>query len=325
MLYCANTLDYEVFKPIQAHIGPISVLAKNKQTQKELKEYGVESTCYPAFPKAVIMCRQAAYKFPVSKIIKVGMRHGAYTFKPFANPKSYNLLDHFYMTSQEEVERAQVKGIKSAKAIGFPKIDPYFNGDLTPENLKETASIAKLDSNKPTVLFTATWNKSGISAIDKWFDKLASYTTNYNILVTVHPWTQPQFIEVIKQTPNVHFITSPDILRYIALADVCIGDCSSVLAECCALDKPIISFNVAQGKRTVPEAKEIINQISESIEHIKDLENAIKKSLSNPQDKQEQRVKANKTMFDQLDGKASYRAAQHLISLLPELSLHQNK
>ncbi len=320
MLYCANTLDYHIFSPVQRYLKPLKVIAKDKEVQNQLREMGIESTVYPVFPKGVIMCRQAGYKFPASRMIKIGMRHGAYTFKPFANTKGYNLLDHFYMTGSREVVLAEQKGIKCAKAIGFPKLDPFFDGTLDKALLDVTANKAGIDKAKPTVLFTATWDKSGASAVSQWYDKLAQFTEQFNVLVTVHPWTSDEMKQTIKHTQYVYFIDSPDILAYIQLADVCVGDTSSVLAECCALDKPIVTFKLDDGKRTVQEVKQMIQDFTSQIESFDQLLPALNAAIAAPDAKQQQRKNANTIMFDQLDGKASIRAADHIKSLFPELT-----
>lgn len=320
MLYCANTLDYQIFSSVQQHLKPLKIVAKDKKAQADLKAIGVDSKVYPVFPKGIIMCRQAGYKFPANRMIKVGMRHGAYTFKPFANTKGYNLLDHFYMTSSREVERAKKIGINCGKAIGFPKLDPLFDGTIDNSVLEATAHKANIDKNKSTILFTATWNDSGVSAVEQWFDKLKHFTEKFNVLVTVHPWTADSIKNTIVNTPSVHFIDTPDILAYIQLADVCVGDTSSILAECCALDKPIVTFKLNDGKRTVQEVKEMIADFTDQIDSFEELLPAINNALIEPNAKKQQRFNANKVMFDQLDGKASIRAAEHLISLFPELN-----
>lgn len=320
MLYCANAMDYQIFSPIQRHLPQLKIIAKDKKAQRELEQIGVKSIVYPAFPKAVLMCRQAGYKFPATRMIKIGMRHGAYTFKPFANAKGYNLLDHFYMTSSREVERARAFGINCGIAIGFPKLDPIFDGSIDQSILTKTAEQAKLAQDKSTLLFTATWNDSGISAIEQWYDKLAMFTDRYNVMVTVHPWTDSVIKEKIKATPGVYFIDSADIIAYIQLADVCIGDTSSVLAECCALDKPIVTFKVDDGKRTVAEVKQMIAEFSHQIDDVTELSAAIEHALKNPQERALARANANSIMFDELDGKASIRAAEHLKSIFPELN-----
>jgi len=322
VLYCANTLDYQIFTPIQKHLKPLPVVAKNRKAQQELARIGVTASRLPSFPEGVIMCRQAAYRFPATSIKKIGMRHGAYHFKPFANPDSYNLLDRFFMTSSTEVKQAEDAGIHCGVAIGYPKLDPAFDGSINANTLAAIHRNLKLDTNKKTILLTATWDKSGLSAVSQWAHKLSPLAQRYNVLVTVHPWTATEHIDNIRNTPGVHYLGSHDILPHIMIADVCIGDASSILAECCALDKPMITFKMPEGKRTVPHVHKMIRDFSLQIEHINALDKAIQQCLTNPDAKQTQRAKANHIMFDQLDGLASKRAADEIIRIFPQLKLN---
>ena len=319
VLYCANTLDYEIFAPVQKYLKTLPVVAKDKKAQQALREIGVDSTCLPSFPDGVIMCRQAAYRFPVKNIVKIGLRHGAYHFKPFANADGYNMHNRFFMTSRTEVEQAREAGIHCGTPIGYPKLDPAFDGSINADTLRNIQLKLGLDKQKKTLLFTATWDKSGLSAIGQWADKLAPLAAQYNVLVTVHPWTTAEHIERIKNTPGVFFLGNQNIMPYIMLADTCIGDASSILAECCALNKPIVTFKMPEGKRTVPYVHEMIRDFSLQIDDVNGLKDAIEQCLSNPDTKQAQRAKANQIMFDELDGQAGQRAADEIIRLFPHL------
>lgn len=319
ILYCANTLDYQIFAPIQKYLKPLPVVAKDKKAQRELADIGVNASLLPSFPEGVIMCRQAAYRFPARAIRKIGVSHGAYNFKPFASAKSHNLLDRYFMTSRTDVENASKAGIRSAFAVGYPKLDPAFDGTYDAEYCANFRSKIGLDRNKKTLLFTATWDKSGQSAVDQWANKLALFTSRYNVMVTVHPWTSERFVEKIRNTPGVFFIDTFDVVPYIMQADVCIGDTSSILGECCALDKPIVTFKVPENKRTVPHVHEMIRNFSHQITDLNELGEAIECSLANPGAKQAQRAEANRIMFDTLDGKAGKRAAAEILRLFPQL------
>ncbi len=319
VLYCANTLDYHVFAPIQKHLKPLPVVARNRKAQQELRAIGVEASRLPCFPEGVIMCRQAAYRFPAKAIVKIGVSHGAYNFKPFASAESHNLLDCYFMTSSTDVENARKAGIRSAVAVGYPKLDPAFDGTYDETYLNRLHSELKLDPAKKTLLFTATWDRSGQSAIERWADRLEQFTQRYNVMVTLHPWTSARFVSAIEKTPGVFFIRGYDIVAYIMLADVCIGDTSSILGECCALDKPIISFKVPPGKRTVPHVHEMIRDFTLQIETFSQLEEAIQQCLDSPWEKQAQRAAANRIMFDKLDGQAGKRAAEEILKRLPRL------
>ncbi len=204
-------------------------------------------------------------------------------------------------------------------AIGYPKLDRAFDGSISQSQLDQLAESLGIVRSKPTILFTATWDQSGISAIARWYDQLETLTPDYNVLVTVHPWTSERLIKRIKETPGVLFVVGYDILPHIMLSDVCVGDTSSVLGECCALDKPLITFRVKNNKRTVPHVIEMIMDISWRIDTVTELFTVIPQALEQPDKHKEQRAKANQMMFDTLDGKAGKRAADVILGYFPEL------
>lgn len=320
VFYCANELDLEIFKNVQKELKSIPVVTKNRKIRKKLHELGVTSQLLPVFPKAVIMCRQSCYLFPESKIIRIGINHGAYHFKPFANVEGHNMFNQFHFTSSQEVEEAKQIGITSGVGVGFPKMDDAFNGSYSSEVLNKFKEEIGIDSNKKTILFSATWDGSDMSAVHLWYDKLQEFTSNYNVLITVHIWTSSKYKETIINTPGIKFINTQNITPYIIISDICVGDTSSIISEMCALHKPIVSFKVPVVKRTVPEVREIIKNISFQIEQFEELKPMLQYALRNSDKKQNQRELANKRMFEKLDGKAGKRVANKIMELLPELS-----
>lgn len=321
VFYCADPIDFIIFKPVQKYLPEIPIVAKNKRTANYLKQNNIKYRKMPSFPDAVIMCRHAAHKFPERKIVKVGMRHGAYHFKRFTNPRNYNAFDLYLLTSSAELKFAKSLRISSAKAVGFPKLDSAFDGTYDNDYLINLKNNMNLDKNKKTVVFSATWDKSGMSAIDKWYNKLDRLSKLYNILVTVHPWTLKKYIQRLKSYSTIYFIESPDILPYLMIADVLVSDTSSIIGEFCALDKPIITFRAPLGKRSIPEIREMIKNISIQINDFEEIYDAIKRCLKNPMEKSPERKAANKIMFDNLDGKAGKRAAGEIEKLLKEKGL----
>ena len=319
VFYCGNEIDIKIFEPIQKYLPSMPIVVKNKKIKKHLKTLGIESKCLPCFPEMVITCRQAAYRFPEEKILKFGFRHGPYHFKPFANITGYNMNTEFFMTSSQEVKEAIEAGITCATAVGYPKIDYAFDGTYDEKYLQILKDKIGISSQKKTVLFTATWDKSGVSGIAKWYDKLSEFTLQYNVLVTVHPSTSEHYIEKIKSTSNVYFIEDKNAVPYIMLSDVCIGDTSSILAECSALKKPIITFALPDGKRTVQKTMDIIKSISYRINNLDELNPAITYALTHPHQKDKQMDVANKIMFDELDGLAGKRAADIILNYLQTL------
>ncbi|MDD2331635.1 MAG: CDP-glycerol glycerophosphotransferase family protein, partial [Candidatus Cloacimonetes bacterium] len=102
----------------------------------------------------------------------------------------------------------------------------------------------------------------------------------------------------------------------LMISDLCIGDTSSLLAECVALDKPVITFRTPRAKRSLDEIDELLDLFSTRITNFDELLATIPELLANPAKNQSGRAQARALMFDSLDGKAGWRAAQHIQALL---------
>ncbi len=314
--YCADPLDYEMFIPIKKHLPDIEIIAKNKKTRDYLAKNGIEYLRMPTFPKAVIMARHAPYKFPVKQIIKIGFDHGLYQFKRWTGADNYNRFNRYFVSSSEQVKTAKSLGITTTKAIGYPKLDNAFNGTYDENLLKKISTELKLDSNKKTIIFTSTWNIDGLSALDKWIDRVEELTEKYNVLITVHTWTDKNKIKKLKLVKNAFFIDKFDVTTYLMIADVFIGDYNSLIGEACALDKPIITFRVPESKRSIKKITEMIESISIRINSFDDLHDSIENSINSPNKLKHERENANKIMYYALDGNAGKRAAEEIKKLL---------
>jgi CDP-Glycerol:Poly(glycerophosphate) glycerophosphotransferase len=319
VLYCDDAYDVVLFRTVQKYLNPVQIVAKNGQVSKSLKDMGYSSKRMPSFPDAVIMFRNMAWKFPSRKIIKIGFEHGAYNFKNFSKAYYYNRFNVFFMTSETDVARARERGITTVRAIGFPKIDPVFDGSIVPEQLRDLAVRTGLDPKKKTLLFSSTWDGSGMSAIHKWYKRISSLSTRYNLMVTVHAWMSERYRMELKNNPDLVFIDDFEILRYIMIADVCIGDTNSLLAEFCLLDKPIITFRVPVTARTMPDVIELVEKISIRIDTFEELAPALEILFKNGDKLSVQRKEAVKITLGKPDGKSGMRAADEIVKLLPEL------
>jgi hypothetical protein len=317
--YCAEVMDWQSLAPVLKHLAPVPVVTTNPGVKRYLREKGIACHGLPSFPRAVIMCRHATHRFPCSGIIKIGLRHGPYHFKRMTKAANYNRFDLYLFSSVADLKAAEAIGVRVGKAVGFPRLDPAFDGTITPGQLEELKRGRKLDPGKPVLLFTATWDRSGMSGIGHWYDKLEQLANSYNVVVTVHPWTAEAYVERIKATRGVGFLEEADLLPWLMLADICIGDTSSLLAECSALSKPIVTFRTPTARRSLDEIELILKDISLQVESFGELIKALETLISEPGLLREGQARANQTMFDILDGKASLRAAKEIIKLIPEL------
>jgi len=316
VFYCADPLDYEMFLPILKYLDEVEIIAKNSKTRDYLDKKGVKYLRMPVFPKAVIMARHAPYKFAVKQIIKIGFDHGLYQFKRWTSPENYNRFNIYFVSSNEQVKTAKNLGINSTKAVGYPKLDNAFNGIYSDEVLLKIREQLNLNPNKKTIIFTSTWNVDGLSALDKWIDRVGELSEKYNVLVTVHTWTEKNKIEKLKLTKGIIFLDKFEVTQYIMISDVFIGDYNSLIGEACALDKPIITFKVPESKRSIKEITQMIESISLRINDFDEIGDAILQSINNPTEKSKAREEANKIMFLALDGKAGERAANEVKKLL---------
>ncbi len=316
--YCDHYLDYIIFENVRKHLPDVQIVAKNKKIQHELSQNGIKAVLWPSFPDAVIMTRHAFHKFPCNKIINIGINHGAYHFKKFISAEKYNEFDLFLFTSEYEVKEAHEFGIKCAQSGGYPKLDPLWQDDIE----RDTYNLRKeidFDNGKPTLLFSATWDRSGMSAVDQWYDKLSDFTDDFNVMVTLHPFTSNKYSSKIKNTEGIIFIEDPKNYLHLNLADIMIGDTSSILAEFCTLDKPIVTFSVQDSKRLSPEIVHLIQNVSHQVDHYSELKDMINYALENSLEKSNQRQKYNQIMFDQLDGNHSIKAAKKILKVLKKM------
>lgn len=310
VFYCHTPVDMQNWLPVQRHLKSIPIVTDKPETYRFLRSKGYAVRRLPVFPKAVIMCRVAAHKFPSAKVMKIGMTHGAYHFKRFSSAKHYAPFSVYLFTSEADLQKARVNGILCGKVGGYPKLDPYLSVSQPPRPA----------SAKPRLLFTATYDSSGMSAVDRWIDLLPALSERYEVLVSLHPWISSSYINRVKALPNVVFIEDSP-LPMIASADVVVVDTSSIIADCCAFDKPLISWRLPDSIRTVPEIIQILERISIRIDSPAELDAAIERALANPKEHAGDRSWANSIFFDALDGNAGKRSADHILNQLPELTL----
>jgi hypothetical protein len=318
-----DSFDLYLFQSVQKHLKPLDIVATSSALIPKLKPYLTRKTKiyrYPfCFPDAVIMFRNAAWKYPVNSIVKIGLEHGAYNFKKFPKASYYNLFNLYLMTSVHDVARLQLLGAKPVKAIGYPKSDALFDNSYPPQLLTELRESLRFAKTKPTILFSSTWDGSQMSAVHKWYDKVADLAADYNVLVTLHPRMSTFYRNYLQKVPGIHYITAMDIYPYLLISDVCIGDTNSLIAEFCIVNRPIITFSTPATKRTMDDVIELIKSISIRIDSFAELRPAITKALHSAQATAAARKAVISTLIDPLDGMAGLRAATEIIKLIPEL------
>ncbi len=276
--YCHELLDYEIFRNVHKLLPKVQVIAKNKKLSNELKaKYNINCLNYPAFPDVVIMARHSLHLFPTPNIIKIGLRHGAYHFKQFISAEKYNKFDLFLFTSISEVEQATKLGIKNAEYGGFPKCDTLFDGTTKNAAYKLKQMLAY--PGKPTILFSSTWDKSGIAGVHFWYDRLEELSKKYNVVVTLHPWVSKSIVDRIRNTKNVRLISNDEIYQYMLISDAFVADVSSIIAEFMLVGKPIFTFKIPIKGRLSEEIYDLLEKYTIRISNFDEFNKEISKVL----------------------------------------------
>ncbi len=314
--YVDSLHDYHLVESVLPYIkSPYKIIARNKKTATELKNAGINATSWPAFPQVLIMTRHAFHRFPIKAIKKIGLRHGPYHFKKMIHHSKYNAFDMFLFTSQTEVEKALKLGITNGVPGGYPRLDVFKSRQAINKSIavRNESSFYK---DKTTLLFTATWDRSGLSAVDKWIGHLDELKDKYNVFVSLHPMMSEVYFNKIKKQKNVCLVSSKDLPVYMLASDYLVSDTSSVIAEYCSLDKGIITFKLKAQGRLTNEICEMIKDVSIQIDDVEEIDAAVKQYKENPDLKRAEREKWSKMFFDDVSVSHGEKAAKYINSFI---------
>ena len=191
---------------------------------------------------------------PLKRIKKMGWRgkyiyveHGLGAMKYYTYKYSFFHEAHllFY---PGEIFKKKMKAInpnfKNGLLGGYHRMDELFKMKI---NKKKLSQEYDLDIKKPIILFCPSWGgkyskNSGINNI-KYFKNIP------NVISIPHPADY----KIAKKLDVVIPDKEENINKFVHLADIVISDVSSVLAEACLLDKPVIQLILSKFPGCFPE------------------------------------------------------------------------
>lgn len=313
--YCADPLDYHVLEPVIRHLNiPCVYVAKNTGTEQYLGLKGIKAKYMPVFPRTVLMARHSIWKFPVHSILKFGFRHGPYHFKALTASRHYQAFTIFFVTSAHEAEILKHSGITNTYALGYPKLDDAFylnrihHAEDTESVLNRFCKEKKFDHQKPVLMFSATYEHSGMSAVHLWSHRLHELTSDYNVLVTLHPWVSKDVYEQVENTPGIHLITVDEHIPAMLVSDIAISDTSSMVGEFIALDKRIITFRTRNARRKPEDLDRMLNKAGYRVDTFNELKELLPEYISEKDPYLQNRRELRDLMFSNL-GNAGKKAA----------------
>lgn len=143
------------------------------------------------------------------------------------------------------------------------KIGHLRSDDIINRKYDKSATIKKLgirDQSRKNILYAPTW-KQGHGTLLETYEKFCSHISNeHNLLIRTHPYDIENY-HVIRQFIKKHkienvYLIDPDeisLVNNLAIADLLIGENSSVMYDWLFFEKPVIL--VKTSKRDLEKAK----------------------------------------------------------------------
>jgi hypothetical protein len=233
---------------------------------------------------------------------------------------------------KRKIEEFGVQGASEIYVVGYPKLDPVFQGKLHRTAIMERWN---LDPARKTVLFAPTYKPTCLDIVR---EKILTETTGYNLLIKLHHyswrgryaphWHHTIYERVLRNYPHARLIPPEEhnILPFIYVADTMISEASSTIFEFLALGKLGIIFDLDCNRLRHSDGMPILDEdnrrfLEGAFVHIgrpEEIRPAVEQALS-PGDKMKADVAAYRDrLFYKLDGRASERIVAIMDRLLQE-------
>lgn len=213
--------------------------------------------------------------------------------------------------------------------VGYSKLDSIINQQEPGFDLQQLG----LDPNKPTLTYAPTFYPSSIECFTKGWP--ADFT-DFNILIKPHYFSiakdkyhkQKALLEHWATFDNVYLAKEVDynLVPFMASSDILISDASSALFEFAALNKPVIwcdflklrwsyrgIFSYRFKKRMDEDFGEYAN-IAVHAKSYKDLRGLVMEQYQQPKLLEPIRLQLAEKLAGRLDGKATERVVDYILS-----------
>ncbi len=205
--------------------------------------------------------------------------------------------------------------------VGFPKNDSLYRGEYDRRAILDQYGL----SDRKTILITSHWQEQSTLRRVKHeaFRVLAAAFPDINVIQTGHPWLwqanrkvpkawQEELLagieEVEARHPNARFIKTGDVESLLAIADLLVGDYSSVMTTYSLLDRPIVFFNDPEFEFSIPNLKQVFIDASYSFSDVDTLVQACRTAFSDPASRSTGRANMRRTFYANEGHSAEYMA-----------------
>ena len=291
----------------------------------------------------VFICGWSRYKLEdfVSDKTLVGMIYHGIGVKPSYWLDNNDRLDLRFVEGDYRINQLRENGVKTDLTLtGYIKLDPLFK-----EQGYNSDSLVKkfeLDPDKKTILFAPTFYPSSAEKIGL---NLGEFTKGYNLLIKPHLWTvflnkfgevdlRPQrelFSLLEDKYKHIHLIDPEEynITPFYKISDLLLTEASSTIYEMLALGKPVVinrflklklSHRIFKyrlfRKRLNKEMNRDISKFCFEVDHPSSIPKVIERAFSENENYKKERKEFQDKMLYKLDGRASERARDAILSRL---------
>ena len=257
--------------------------------------------------------------YPVFNVLRIQMHHGP-GFGILGNKtgpiKQCDIFCGLLDAEYDWFERYQPGLFNERRLfipVGFPKSDALDRRVF--DRFDRRAVLNRLGlADRPTLLITSHWQQPSILRTlgDAPLRTLAQAFPDYNIIQTGHPWLwqlnhnvpadwQAAFMgamhDIEARHPHARFVQTSDVETLLAVADLMVGDYSSVMTSYSLLDRPIVYFDSPGFEYTFAGLKDIFIGASHPFSQPDELVPACQAALSGPQTKAEGRAHMRRTFY----------------------------
>ncbi len=291
----------------------------------------------------IFICGWSRYKLEefVNEKTLVGMIYHGIGVKPSYWLDNNDRLDLRFVEGEYRMNQLRENGIKTDLALtGYIKLDPLFRQGGT--NLNYLGKNLDLDPDKKTILFAPTFYPSSAEKIGL---NLGEYTKGYNLLIKPHLWTvflnkfgqvdlrpQRELFSALEEKYNHIHLIDPEqynITPFYKISDLLLTEASSTIYEMLALGKPVVinrflklklSHRIFKyrlyRKRLSKEMSRDISKFCFEVDRPSSIRKTIERAFSENENYKKERENFKDKMLYKLDGMASERARDAILSKL---------
>jgi CDP-glycerol glycerophosphotransferase (TagB/SpsB family) len=231
---------------------------------------------------------------------------------PAGLPLDLAIYDRIAFPNAARMHRYLSAGLVSrgqAALIGFPKLDVLVNSRLEP---RAAAAALGLTASAATAIYAPTFSPQ--SSLQRHGEQIvaALLESGLNVIVKLHDRSldpDPKYsggedwrrrFEAFGHTGRFLFAADADSSAYLLASDVMVTDHSTIGFEFCALDRPLIVFDMPEllaAARVDAGRARLLKNAADVVEDIPALRRALEHALNRPQARHAQRAAAVNEVF----------------------------